>query len=78
MLQIVVKSDIRQCACEEAESQRGWTRGGVPIKTPGPIGVDLGVPQKRTSASEVLVGTLAPKKVDCEILHLYKGVEISP
>ena len=29
---MVLEPDIGQCANEENEPQRGWTRGGVPVR----------------------------------------------
>ena len=37
-LQMVSESDTGRCASEEAELQRGWTRGGVPARTLGSEG----------------------------------------
>ena len=35
-LQMLSELDSRRCASEKVELQRGWTQGGVPVKTLGP------------------------------------------
>ena len=84
-----IRAKHRQCVCEEAERKLSLKGGGhkvVSIKTQGPIGEDSRVPHKGTSVKdagpvdcEILhLYKGVESPVDCEILHLYKGVEISP
>ena len=54
-LQMVSETGTGQCASEEAKPRRGWSRGGVPARTLGLKGVDLGVLhrlEEETSVSE--------------------------
>ena len=42
LLQMVSEPDTGRCASEEIESQRGWTRDGVPARMLTPEGGGLG------------------------------------
>ena len=55
LLQMVLEPDTGRCTREQAESQRGWTRGGVPARMLAPEGSGLEGPTsigERMSVSE--------------------------
>ena len=87
LLQMVSEPDTGRCASEETEPQRGWTRGGVRARTPGPEGGWIGRSHTDWRRKRVPARTLGPEGgwsvrsyIDWggERNILYKGVETSP
>ena len=66
---MVSEPDTGQCASEETEPRRGWTRDSVPARTLGFEGGLIRGSHIDWRREQVPARTLASKGVDCEIPH---------